>query len=183
MDKGLLPRRYAKALYAVALDRGVATELYEHMKALHEAFVAEPGLAKTVANPFVEFADKEQLLLTAAGLKSGDKDKATFEDMLKLLEQNRRIDIVRELADAYCLLYRQEKNILRVEVSSAAPLNAAARKRLTDLIAEHLNGGTLELKETVDPRLIGGFTVRIENELLDASIKNELERLRLSLMK
>lgn len=184
MDQGLIPRRYAKALLEVADERGVAPELYKQMAALHAAFEAEPELGKTVANPFVALDDKAKLLVTAAQIKPGDKDAAVFTDFVKLLVRNRRIDLMREMTAAYIDLYRRENNIIRVEVESAAPLSDDARKRLRAIIAKKMPAdGTIELFEKVDPALIGGFVININNERLDASLKNELEQLRLNLLK
>ena len=42
---------------------------------------------------------------------------------------------------------------------------------------------TLEISQTIDPSLIGGFTVKIDDYLLDASVSNELKQLRLNLLK
>ena len=41
----------------------------------------------------------------------------------------------------------------------------------------------MEYDTHVNPDLIGGFTVSIDNERLDASVKNELKQLRLNLLK
>ena len=91
MDKGLIPRRYAKALLEVAQDKGLAAEIYSLMQALSRAFDAEPALQTTLANPFVSDADKEALLLAATGdagaakdLFSLIKDQLSLEDMEKI---------------------------------------------------------------------------------------------------
>lgn len=184
MNQGLIPRRYAKALFEVAEERGVSSALYGQMAALHAAFEAQPELGKAVANPFVGFDAKARLLETAAGIKQGDKDAATFTDFVKLLVGNRRIDFMREITSAYIDLYRRAHDIVRVEVDSAAPLSTEARARLRDIISRKMPaGGSIELIEKVDPSLIGGFVININNERLDASVKNELERLRLNLLK
>jgi F-type H+-transporting ATPase subunit delta len=62
-------------------------------------------------------------------------------------------------------------------------LEAAEQKRLEQLIESHLNGGKSEFSFATDSELIGGFTVDIDNERLDASVKNELKQLRLKLLK
>lgn len=184
MDQGLIPRRYAKALLETAEEHGVSAALYGQMVALHSAFEAEPELGKAVANPFVGFDAKARLLETAAGVKADDKDAATFTDFVKLLVSNRRIDLMREMTVAYIDLYRRAHDIVRVEVDSAAPLSSEARARLRAVIGRKMPaGGTIELVEKVDPTLIGGFVININNERLDASVKNELERLRLNLLK
>lgn len=184
MDQGLIPRRYAKALLEVSDSRGESAALYSQMTRLQTAFEAEPELGRTVANPFVGFAEKAGLLETAAGVKPGDKDAATFVDFVRLLVRNRRIDLMREMTKAYIELYRLKNNIVRVEVESAAPLTEEARKRLRAIIAKKMpSDGTIEFVEKVEPGLIGGFVININNERLDASVKNELERLRLNLLK
>ena len=187
MNQGLIPQRYAKALYKVALERGCAGQLYELMKTLENSFSANADLERVMENPFVEAARKQALLLTAAGAAYSDAAEpqgavATFVDFVKLLERNKRIEFVRGAALAYIALYRKECNISTVTVTSASPLDDKASARLKELVSRQLNGATVEFKEQVDPDLIGGFTVAIDNRRLDASIKNELKQLRLKLL-
>lgn len=179
MNKGLIPSRYAKALLATATERGVDARVYDMMRHLAAAFAVNPGLQQAVANPFIPAADKQRLLTTAA--EAGVKD-TVWADFLKLLAQNHRTDMARDIALAYLRLYRQERNIKVVTITSAAPMDVDEDKRLTSLIQRHIGGATMELDHQVDPNLIGGFTVSINNEKLDASIANELKQLRLKLL-
>ena len=89
MNEGLIPRRYAKALYKVAVERGDDRELYDLMNRLVTTADAQPGLSQAISNPFVSDSDKIALLTTAA---AAENDK-TFADFLKLLAQNRRLDM------------------------------------------------------------------------------------------
>ena len=100
MDKGLIPRRYAKALFEVAAERRDDAAVYSLMQSLAASFAAEPALATTVANPFVTVDDKIALLTQAAGGKLGAAD-ATYQDFLKLLGTNRRLDMAWDIARAY----------------------------------------------------------------------------------
>ena len=180
MNEGLIPRRYAKALYKVAVERGDADLLYAVMNRLNDACAAQPSLAAVVANPFVSVKDKSGLVTTAAGEGS---DNPTFADFIKLLAANRRLDMIVAIAREYSALYRQEKGIYKVDVVSAAPLSDNDEKRLKDLIEKNLQGGTMEYSSRVNPDLIGGFTVTIDNRKLDASVSNELKQLRVNLLK
>ena len=67
-------------------------------------------------------------------------------------------------------------------MTAAAPMAPADEERLKKFISSHLDGGTMEYDFKIDPELIGGFTVNIGSERLDASIKNELKQLRLKLL-
>lgn len=180
MNEGLIPRRYAKALYKVAVERNDADRLYQTMNMLLDALHSQNAIAETMANPFLSDKDKKALLDTAAGDNASDP---TFVDFLSLLVKNKRLADVFAIAREYTALYRRNRNIYKVVVTSAAPLDPAEESRLKKLIASHLGGGTMEYVARVNPDLIGGFTVDIDNERLDASVSNELKQLRLNLLK
>lgn len=181
MNQGLIPRRYAKALYKVDLDRGTAERSYQLMKTLADSFDANPDLRTAIANPFVSADDKIRLLDTAAGAAADD---STFNDFLRLLVRNNRIDMVDLMANSYVELYRRERHIHSVEVVTAAPLDPSVMDRIKALVERHLGSdATIELTSRVDPDLIGGFVVNIDNERLDTSIATQLKELRLSLLK
>lgn len=198
MNQGLIPRRYAKALYKLAADRGSAASLYDLMRHLAASFEAQPALAAVMANPFVAPDDKRALVHTACGIdiqagkagkdaEKGEKadkaDKADdavalLDDFVTLLVSNKRIDMLRPMALAYIDIYRKAHDIFSVIVTTAAPMPDNLRQRLTALIHSHLPGATIELDERVDPDLIGGFTVQMQSERLDASVRTQLQQLR-----
>lgn len=178
MNQGLIPRRYAKALYKTALDRGCAAQEYEYMKTLCRSFDEFPDMQATAANPFISVSDKARLFTTAAGAS----DDKTFADFLRLLAENRRIDLIHLIAIAYMDIYRKANNIRRVEVVSAVPLDDAVMQRIRDVIKQHTGGAAMEFSSRVDPSIIGGFIVNIDNDRLDASLDTRLKELRLSLL-
>lgn len=179
MNQGLIPSRYAKALYEYAAENGCDRLVFDYMQKLADAFAAEPGLAKAVANPFVSRGDKTRLLYTASGSTADDKVMARF---MALLADNNRLDMARGIALAYLKIYRLKHNIRLVTVTSAAPMTDDDEDRLKKLIQRHLGPAKMEYKHLIDPDLIGGFVVSIDNEKLDASIANELKELRLKLL-
>ena len=180
MDKGLIPRRYAKALFEVGAERDDNKQLYGLMLALTDSFDHNHDLAETMANPFVSESDKTALLMTAAGADDAGSN-VTYADFVKLLARNGRLDLARDIARAFVDLYRSANNIFKVKIVSAAPMGDAERKRLEDIIARHIGKGTMEYDFDVDPSLIGGFTVTVNSERLDASVANRLKQLKLQL--
>lgn len=177
MDKGLLPRRYAKALYKFAAEKNSTADVYAMMGNIAAAFDNNHDLQSVIANPFVPVSEKTKLLMTAGGTESD-----IMADFIRLLATNNRLDIVRGVALAYAELYRQENHIHLVSITSAAPLSDQDKKRLTDMIEKHIGDAKAEYTFSVNPDLIGGFVVRIDNESLDASIRNEFKQLRKSLL-
>ncbi|MDE5745353.1 MAG: ATP synthase F1 subunit delta [Paramuribaculum sp.] len=179
MNEGLIPKRYAKAIYEVAADAGKQQRMYELMNALAHAFDIEPDIQKALANPFVPAADKIALINTAAGATDSDTEFANF---LTILQRNKRFASARAIALAFLTTYRAANNIRVVKVCVAAPLEPAEEQRLKNIIASHLGNATMEYSTEVKPELIGGFTVQSGNERLDASVANELKQLRLNLI-
>jgi F-type H+-transporting ATPase subunit delta len=179
MNEGLIPRRYAKALYKVDADRHSAGSTYGLMQSLAHSFDTNSSLHALMANPFVDNADKLAVLSTAAGATTQD---TTFADFLKLLIANRRINLANQISHAYLDIYRKENNIKRIQIISAAPLDPAVLDRIKTLVARHLNGANMEFDSQIDPNLIGGFIINIDNERLDASLRNQLKELRISLL-
>ncbi len=179
MNQGLIPRRYAKALYLTATEQGREKEVYGAMLRLSDSFAAEDGLQKALANPHVAPADKLSLVNAAAGKGT----PTLLGDLAKLLERNRRMEFLRDIALAYVALYRTEKHIYKIDITSAMALRPAELKRIQHLVINHLPAGaTAEFNEAVNPGLIGGFTVSIDNELLDASVAADFKQLRLKLL-
>lgn len=180
MDKGLIPGRYAKALLKFADDKNASKRVYDLMLNIARAFEQNHDLQTAIANPFVSTDRKIELLDTAAGT---DNDPI-ITDLVKLLVKNNRVDITRSVALQYIALYRRQNNIYHVDITSAAPLDDNNRKRLHDIVAAHLDKNAVaEYTFDINPALIGGFVINIDNQLLDASVQNQLKKLRQNLIK
>lgn len=179
MNEGLIPRRYAKALLKVAVERKCDDRMYALMQNLCYAYTGSEELRKIIANPFIDNDDKVSALSASAQALPTDE---VFVDFLKLLIQNRRINMAAQISHAYVDLYRTDRNIRRVNVVSAAPLDPKVEQRIRNVIEKHLDGATMEFSTSVDPDLIGGFIVTVDNERLDASLRNQLKEIRLNLL-
>ena len=84
MDQGLIPNRYAKALYKFALDKGEASRVYELMKNVAASFAGQPPLGDVMANPYVPSGDKTGLMMTAARASESDDCYAVFLKLVRL---------------------------------------------------------------------------------------------------
>lgn len=178
MDTGLIPHRYSKALYKFALEHNSAAKVYDEMKVVINAFENNPELQKTLSNPYVKRADKAELLKLAAG----DKVENDYLGFIKLILDNKREDMAREMALAYRDIYRDANNISQVKVTSAVELPESELKKIQKMVQNAFPGRTLEFSSAVKPSLIGGFTVDVDDFRMDASLSNEIEQLRLNLI-
>lgn len=178
MDNGLIPRRYAKALYKFAHEHGTTQAVYDEMKEVIGAFESSPALQKTLANPFVSAADKGALLKAAAGSKV-ENDYLGF---IRMLLEMHREEYMHLIALSYRDLYRKENRISQVRITTAAQLPESEMAKLRAMVEKSFPGTELEYSYRVDADLIGGFVIDVDDARMDASISNEIEQLRLTLI-
>lgn len=179
MIDGLIPNRYAKALYKYAADNGATESVYALAKVVIKSYQDNSGMQKVMANPFVKAADKEKLLVTAAG-KDADK---VFTRFVSLVVAHHREEFMYLIMLAYRDIYRREKNISQVQITTATPLAQAETDKIKALVEKAFPKTTLEYFMRVNPDIIGGFLIDVDSVRMDASISNELEQLRLNLIR
>ena len=178
MDNGLIPHRYAKALYKFALEHGTTQKVYAEMKNVINAFETNPRLAKTLANPFVSRDDKAALLKAAAG----DGVENDYLGFIKLILDMHREEFAWQMALAFRDIYRKANKISRVRITTAAKLPDAEMQKIRGLVEKSFAGSVFEFSEALDPSIIGGFVVDVDDARMDASVSNEIEQLRLNLL-
>lgn len=178
MNDGLIPSRYAKALYKLAIENGDCDETYVQLRDFIDRNAAVDELKRVMRNPYIPVEDKGRMMMLAAGAKPG----SSLDKFIYLIIKNNRADFLRKIALSYVSLYREQHNIAKVEVTTATQLPEKEIQAIIDIVRKQLGDVTLEIGTEVDPELIGGFTVRVGDVLLDASVKNELKKLRLKLL-
>ena len=177
MDNGLIPKRYAKALYKFAQEKGETKRVYELSKQVLDAFQANPDLQKVLANPFVPDEDKEKLLLTAGG------NDPLFHQFVLLIISQKRVEFARAMMLAYRDIYRHENHISQAKITTAVKLDERRMEKLRNLVQGAFKDTELEFTEAIDPALIGGFVIDVDSVRMDASLSNELEQLRQTLLR
>lgn len=179
MNEGLIPQRYAKALYKLAEEKGDTSAVYEEMKTVAKSFADNPDLSKVLANPFVNRDDKKNLLITAAGEAVDDNYRA----FVNLILDRKRCEFAQLMALAFCDNYRKENKIAIVRIITASKLDDDQMNKLRDVVVKAFPEFKLEFYYDVDSDLIGGFVIDVDGQRLDASISNEIEQLRLNLLR
>lgn len=179
MISGLIPHRYAKALYKFAAENNGTDTIYREMQSLIDSFSTNPELEKVLSNPFVETADKEKILLSAAGKNPGDD----YRRFVKLILDHKREEFAYLMALAYRDIYRKANNISQVRITTAAELPDNEVAKLRAVVERSFPESKFEYTYDVNPELIGGFVIDVDSTRMDASISNELEQLRQNLLR
>jgi F-type H+-transporting ATPase subunit delta len=77
------------------------------------------------------------------------------------------------MANSYVTLYRQQKNVIRGRLITAARVSAATEQKMRRMVESKTNG-TVEFESQVNPDIIGGFILEYDTYRMDASVKTKL---------
>ena len=92
---------------------------------------------------------------------------------IKLVLGEDRENTLQFMANSYITLYRQQKNITRGKLTTAAVVSVATEQKMKQMVESNTNG-TVEFETEVNPEIIGGFILEYDTYRLDASVQNQL---------
>ncbi len=163
---------YGRAMHDLAVSRGEADALEEELGELAAQVEANADLADFFASPLIDVRDRRQ------GLEKLFRGKASelLVDSLQVINRKGRLELVGAIAEAYHLLHQAELGRVDVQVTTAVALGPAQRDRLTSALKQH-TGRQPQLIERVEPSLVGGMVLRIEDEKFDDSVSHQISLL------
>ena len=169
MDIGVISVRYARALLKSATDAKIEQQVYAEMQQIAKSYIEVPQLRSTIDNPMLSKDKKEALLLTAAGKEPSHLMKAFVQLVLK----EDRESVMQFIANSYVTLYRQQKNVIRGRLITAAAVSPETEQKMRQMVESKTNG-TVEFESQVNPDIIGGFILEYDTYRMDASVKTKL---------
>ena len=175
MSLRIAANRYAKALFDVALqEKADLAKIETDLAEVVELFTVNRELALVARRIGLPDAQRRSLMSTIADrVGVGTQVKK----LLLMLTERHALAMLPDLLAAYRNRLLAHSNIVRGEVTSAAPLSPDQQKALQDSLSQ-TTGKTVELSVTVDPELIGGVVARIGSTVYDGSLRTQLQRLR-----
>jgi F-type H+-transporting ATPase subunit delta len=171
----LLAKRYATALHLAAQGQRAADAVDGDLQAL-AAGLAAPSARTLLLSPDLGAAERDRLLE-----RLGAGRHALVQNLLGVLRERRRLDVLFDLAPAYHALRLHDRGEVEGVAESARPLDASAMSSLAAL-ASRLSGKKVSLTANVQPELLGGVRLRVGNVLYDGSMKSALDQLEQQLL-
>lgn len=164
--------RYAKALLGLASERGELKAVESDINTLSSLVDSSKEFELLLVSPVVK-PDQKKAVLTA--LLKDKLSEVTFMFIILLVSKGREGAIASIVEEAKSQL-RAMNNIQAATVKTASPLDDDSRAKILAQVAK-LHNGEVELKEIVDPEILGGFILRMDDREIDASIKRQLNTL------
>ncbi len=176
MKDWLAAERYARALFEIVAARGNDRDVEAELESFSASLKAEPEFGKFLNNPSFRVEQKRKLLETLY-----PKNK-TLLDFLTLLFEKNRFNLIHEIAVSFKKIADMAQGEGLAEIQSAVALDAQSEKAIVSRL-EKISGQKLVIKKAVNPALVGGVVVRMQNKVLDGSVKFKIETLKREMTK
>jgi len=165
--------RYARALFSLALEKAQVEDIYKDMVLLKEVCEKNSDFVHFLGSPIINHGKK------VAVFKALFFEKLTplSFNFLTILIKKRRELIIREIATEFVLLYKEHHNIKTVYFQTASPVSEKNIQQLKDVVGKQLSS-KIELIQTVNENLIGGFIFKVDDLQYDATIRRNINRLK-----
>tara|TARA_B000000532_G_scaffold239127_1_gene228336 strand:- start:496 stop:1053 length:558 start_codon:yes stop_codon:yes gene_type:complete len=172
MESLRVASRYAKALLGLASERGELKAVESDINTLSSLVDSSKEFELLLVSPVVK-PDQKKAVLNA--LLKDKLSEVTFMFIILLVSKGREGAIASIVEEVKSQL-RAMNNIQAATVKTASPLDEDSRAKILAQVAK-LHNGEVELKEIVDPEILGGFVLRLDDKEIDASIKRQLNTL------
>ena len=173
MNTGEIVSRYTKAFLEFVGDAPDADPVFNEVMTLVKAMNAHPKLRQALSDPVAcTPAAKMELLKAALG---GNMDPR-LERFISMVIRNGRTPFLRMMLYTFLDKVFHRRKILRASLVTAVP-SGALEERIRDVVG-NITGCSIMVETHVDPSLIGGFMLTIDDERIDASVKGQLDTLR-----
>jgi F-type H+-transporting ATPase subunit delta len=163
---------YARALFEVAKEHDVLDRVHDELAEFAEALAENRSLQVFLFSPY--FSSEEKRDGVTKIVSDADERLVNF---LELLAERHRMPALFRIKREFDALWADEHRLLPVTVTSAIELDEGLVADIGKRIEEQTDR-TVELSSRVDPDVLGGLKVQVGNMVLDATVRNRLERLR-----
>lgn len=166
-------RRYAKALLQSALAQDILGDVENDVRFIQKTLDDSHDLRVFLRSPVIKSEDKLKALTSIFG---NHISKETMS-LLRLLSEKRRENLLKDICIGFIQLYNEHQGIIQVDVISAFELDSQQKNALKNELIES-TGKKIEMDVTVDHNLIGGLVVKIDDTVIDGSVKHKIRMLK-----
>jgi F-type H+-transporting ATPase subunit delta len=163
---------YSRALFEAAQENGVLDRVHDELGQFADALQEDRNLRIFLFSPYFSSEEKKD----GVGRVVEDADERLV-NFLKLLAERHRVPVIFRIRRTFDAMWADAHRLLPVTVTSAVELDQELLEEIGRRIEEQ-TGREVQLAANVDPDVLGGLMVRVGNVVLDATVRNRLERLR-----
>lgn len=174
---GLIAKRYAEALFQLALENDCVDKYSEEIKFIHDTLAGEGEILKVIDDPEISSEIKMSILENAF-------KEYVSNDVLGLLSvifvKNREKELI-NILDSFLSKVIDYKGIVYAIVESAVPLKSEKLNEIKQKLSKKLNK-QVEVEVKTVPELIGGIRISVCGYVIDNTVKNRIENIKKALL-
>ena len=114
-------------------------------------------------------------------LASKDKTHAEqsliFQKVIQFFVKKRLLPKVPDILSYLNKIINEDQNKILAKMSTKEILSQSKKRELTHFLSKHYGGKTIILEESLNEKLLGGFKIEVNDEVIDFSIKNRIRKL------
>ncbi len=168
---------YAQSLLELAGEQNVTDSINQELRQLQEVIEHNPVFAAYLADPGISHEDRSRVLKEVfAG-----KVSPLMWNFLGVLNEKRRLKHLPEIAAAYDDLLDEQLGKIEADVTVAQRLSPEQLEQVRQSVSTALKKDAV-VHQYVDESIIGGLVLRVQDRLIDASVRSQLQALRRQLL-
>ena len=168
--------RYAKAVFSLAKDKGTSLDVYNDMFFYVELSKNDKTFSQMLINSVIDLKSKRSIILSL-NPQTCDLSK----DLIGLLISNKRLPILVDVANSYNMLYENSNNMTKAIVITALPITEDISVKVLQKI-NSISNKKVEIINTIDKRILGGFILRYQGKEYNASLSSKLQKIKKELI-
>lgn len=179
-EQGTLARPYAQAAFELAQAAGTLPAWSQFLQFTALA-VTEPGVDRFLSTPGANLRAFTQALGDIAREQLGGSPlfagaNAPGVNFLRLLVENRRLDLMPQIAARFEMLKTEAENALDATLTTATPVSDEHQSQIVDSLKKRF-GRQIRLTVAQDPALIGGARLQVGDRVIDGTVRTGLDKL------
>ena len=168
----LVGKRYASSLFEVGLEFKNIDEFQKQLKFIKDTLLSEEKLLEILEHPRISEGEKKKLVESIFG-KNVSEEVLNF---LYIIIDKRRESSIIDIVKEYNTLFKEYNNILEIEAVTAVEMKESAKDRLQTVLESRFEK-TVHLSNLVDPSIIGGVLLNMDEQVIDSSIRGQLKEM------
>ena len=173
----LISERYGSALYDLASQKKCIDDILKDFEVVEKTLKESSELTHLVTSPLVNSDEKLKILLKIFSKINLNNLTTTF---LKVLDNNKRISHLISIILKFKIINSEKRGDITAEVTSANELSEDEKNNIKNQLKNSL-GQKLSLNFEVDKDIIGGLIVKVGSKMIDTSIANKINKLKIAM--
>ena len=174
MIVGSIARRYARALFDLAVEQDRVEAWSDALASLQQAIDSSQELRDVLENPVYTRDQRRSIVEKLVHALRLERDPAS---LVYLLADRGRLEHLRAIVDTFGHLADEKLGRVRAHITSAVPLDGADAARIAERLSATTRAKVL-VESDVDPALLGGVVARVGSITYDGSLRTQLDDLR-----